>query len=221
MTTSQIARIGAFSLIVSLSVAPVAFANSVGGQGTVSVVNASPAKVIVCHRTNAVDNPYTRIPVAVSSVDGNTANDNGNNEDHLDKHIGPVFDALVHLKSSDNWGDIIPPFDEDGNPYASTSLIGLNWTTDGQAIWNKNCNIPASTTTPGSGNGNPTPTISVPTPTISATPAVIGSGSVLAAQAPATELPKTGTSFINLIVAFAAAIGAGVYSHLRGFSKVN
>ena len=213
MTTSQLARIGAFSLIVSLSVAPVAFAHH--SDNHIQGPDSEPAMVTICHANNAANKPYVQQTVAVSSVDGSSGRGNG---DHYLEHTGPVYSESEHSQKDRGWGDIIPPFDTDGNEY-TTPQTSLNWPS-GKAIWENDCVI--ITSTPGSGNGNPTPTISIsPDPTPTATPVIIGSGSVLAAQAPATELPKTGTSFINLIVAFAAAIGAGLYSHLRGFSKVN
>jgi hypothetical protein len=79
-------------------------------------------KVTICHRTNSNSNPYVQITPDVSGVlDG-----------HAD-HTGPVWDATLkeqHIK----WGDIIPPFDYDGG-----SFPGLNWTTDGQAIYDNGC----------------------------------------------------------------------------------
>jgi LPXTG-motif cell wall-anchored protein len=46
-------------------------------------------------------------------------------------HTGPVFPAP-------NWGDIIPPF---------PGFPGMNWTTEGQAIFNNDCQPVTTTTT--------------------------------------------------------------------------
>jgi hypothetical protein len=110
-------------------------------------------KVTICHRTNAVQNPYVRETVALSSVDGNLGDDHGQG-DHFAEHKGPVAssEAVAQaLKDDDQkWGDIIPP-----NP-AGTSL---NWDADGQAIYANDCNYvtpppppvldPTATITPG------------------------------------------------------------------------
>jgi len=78
--------------------------------------------VTICHRTNSNSNPYVQITPDVSGVlDG-----------HAD-HTGPVWDPTLKAQHI-TWGDIIPPFDYDGG-----SFPGLNWTTDGQAIFNNDC----------------------------------------------------------------------------------
>ena len=96
-----------------------------------------PPKVTICHRTNSVKNPYVKITVAESAVDGI------GNSDHLSEHLGPVFDSSQSYPpphNGDQWGDIIPPFNENGpgNDRPNTSLT-LNWPA-GQAIFNNDCN---------------------------------------------------------------------------------
>lgn len=91
-----------------------------GGSGT--------AKIRICHRTNAVTNPYVSIEVAQSSVDGNGGNDKGQG-DHYLNHLGPVWTSSTP-KGAD-WGDIIPPI-----PGVHD---GRNWTVQGQAIWSAGC----------------------------------------------------------------------------------
>lgn len=104
----------------------------------------SPQQVTICHRTDSVTNPYVKETVAAASVDGDSGNDNGQG-DHLLEHTGAVFNPNTSYPTphnGDQWGDIIPPFDVDGNSYDGPPQTSLNWTTDGQAIWNNNCNVP-------------------------------------------------------------------------------
>ncbi|MEZ4210428.1 MAG: SdrD B-like domain-containing protein [Patescibacteria group bacterium] len=91
---------------------------------------APPAKVTICHATSSNVNPYNvQQPNATADVGGH------------DGHEGPIwFDGI-----QEDWGDIIPPFDYDGGSYP-----GKNWTEEGQAIYNLECNIP---------NNDPTYTI--------------------------------------------------------------
>ncbi len=110
-----------------------------------SALAAQPDTIIICHSTGADTNPYVvHTPAKSGDVSG-----------HAD-HTGPVwFDGITV-----EWGDIIPPFD-----YPGGSFPGLNWTAEGQAFYNNDCNIPPEPTpTPTSA---PTPT---PTPTLAPTP---------------------------------------------------
>jgi hypothetical protein len=71
------------------------------------VVIAEPAaangKVTICHRTHSVTNPYRRITVSVSAVNGSSTNDHTT-------HLGPVFNTTPNYYSANAkvWGDIIP-----------------------------------------------------------------------------------------------------------------
>ncbi len=82
-------------------------------------------KVRICHRTNAVVNPYNSIEVFRSAVDGFGANDHTH-------HTGPIFDPET-MENGDDWGDIIPP--HPGN--------SLNWTAEGEEIWGNGCVVPS------------------------------------------------------------------------------
>ena len=80
-------------------------------------------KATICHATHSETNPYVIITVAYSAVDSD-----GNN-DHM-HHTGPVWYAGAKADGVD-WGDIIPPIDG--------VTPGLNWTTEGAAIWENGC----------------------------------------------------------------------------------
>lgn len=75
-----------------------------------SVQAAAQARVTICHRTMSATNPYVRITVAESSVDGT-----GGAGDHFATHAA----------------DIIPPIEGVHG--------GLNWTAEGIAIYAAGC----------------------------------------------------------------------------------
>lgn len=99
--------------------------------------NASCEKVTICHRTDAVKNPYVKIEVAKSAVDGLAGNNGKGEPDHFGEHKGPIATSEANaqtLKDEDiKWGDIIPPIEGVHD--------GLNWTTVGQAMYNNDCNF--------------------------------------------------------------------------------
>lgn len=108
-----------------------------------SAARTKAAKFEVCHRTNAIKNPYRLINVAWSSVDPNgTGHDNSS-------HDGPVFNVSNPVGShgttprdsglgseagggNDRWGDIFNAVKGPGNGNSNSN----NWTTAGQAIFN-------------------------------------------------------------------------------------
>jgi hypothetical protein len=116
-----------------------------------SALAAQPDTIIICHSTGADTNPYVvHTPAKSGDVSG-----------HAD-HTGPVwFDGITV-----EWGDIIPPFD-----YPGGSFPGLNWTAEGQAFYNNDCNIPPEPTPTPTSAPTPTPTLApTPEPTLEPTP---------------------------------------------------
>lgn len=139
-------------------------------------------KVTICHRTNSVTNPYVVITVDYSGADGSLVHDNGNGDHTI--HLGPVFDwenPPPPPHNGDQWGDIIPPFSWPGDAnHAGGSYPGMNWTDEGQAIYND-----------GKCDGANTPT---PTPTPTATPTPEGTPDATATPRPGhpdTEISKS------------------------------
>ena len=108
-----------------------------------SAARTKAAKFAVCHRTNAIKNPYRLINVAWSSVDPN-----GTGHDNV-SHDGPVFNVSNPIAShgttprdsglgseaggsNNRWGDIFNAVKGPGNGNSNSN----NWTTAGQAIFN-------------------------------------------------------------------------------------
>lgn len=121
-----------------------------GGLAAVEASAAGPEpKVTICHRTNSTKNPYVVITVAQSSVDGSAGKGNGNG-DHYLNHTGPIW--TPSQPNGGDWGDIIPPI-----PGVHD---GLNWTSQGQAIWAAGCYIAAAVNVVVDidGDGKPDPT---------------------------------------------------------------
>lgn len=120
-------------------------ANNIASENSVSdtvLLGSPPApparedgKVTICHATNSALNPYRAITVALSAVDGIGNNDHSS-------HVGPVFNTSIHNQQDRGWGDIIPPV-----PGSENTNVGLNWNTEGAAIWNNDCKLIAVTPT--------------------------------------------------------------------------
>ena len=94
--------------------------------------NCVDKKITICHRTNAVVNPYNKISVSTNAADG-IAGNSGGQPDHFGEHTGPIFDPET-MENGDDWGDIIPPIEGVHD--------GLNWSELGQAIYRNDCNMP-------------------------------------------------------------------------------
>ncbi len=121
MTTVAVRRTGVRrTLLTALTIGSVVIV-----AGPVLPAGAAPeAKVTICHRTNATNNPYVRITVAQSAVDGV-----GGKGDHFVEHTGPIW--TFGQPNGGQWGDIIPPIPGIHD--------GLNWSIEGRAIWRARC----------------------------------------------------------------------------------
>ena len=100
--------------------------------------NSQP-KITICHATNSATNPYDKLTVSQSSVNGISGNSENNNADHYGQHTGPVaysYEQANNIKHKAGWGDIIPP--------VAGFHSGLNWTEVGKAVYYNNCNFPKS-----------------------------------------------------------------------------
>ena len=98
--------------------------------GTALAKKDSDEWVTICHRTNATKNPYVRITVKQSAVDGINGKGEGQG-DHYGQHTGPVW--TPGMPNGGEWGDIIPPI--------SGVHDGLNWNDAGRAIFEAGCAI--------------------------------------------------------------------------------
>lgn len=98
-----------------------------GVAGSLTPPEGVVDQVTICHRTNSNSNPYVQ----------NTPDVSGVLNGHADQHTGPVWDPTLkaqHIK----WGDVIPPFDYTQGP-GVLHFDGLNWTTEGQALYKNDC----------------------------------------------------------------------------------
>lgn len=130
----------------------------VGGATLVPAVFATPPapdhKVTICHRTNSNTNPYVVITVDIASA-GHL------HGGHDTQHLGPVWDPTLKARKIE-WGDIIPPY-----AYGAFRYPGLNWTSQGQAIWANDCRVPVPSSSP----SPTTSSSSTPSSTASSSPA--------------------------------------------------
>ncbi len=90
-------------------------------------------KHTICHATNSTTNPYSGHEDTINPSGAGVLNG------HLD-HTGPVPTSQADLEQMKDdhitWGDIIPPFEWDGQTYS------LNWTDAGRAIFDNGCAVP-------------------------------------------------------------------------------
>jgi cysteine-rich repeat protein len=88
----------------------------------------TPSSITICHATSSNSNPYNQ-------QSPNIQNNGDLQGGHLN-HTGGVYPTA-------GWGDIIPPYDYG----VSGHYAGINWTTEGRAIWNNNCDVSSQTGT--------------------------------------------------------------------------
>jgi hypothetical protein len=173
-----------------------------GGVLVASATQPPNHRVTICHATGADSNPYVVLTPDIASA--------GYLQGGHDGHTRPIWvsgDQSAHQK----WGDIIPPYQyvrADGTVFV---FAGLNWTAQGQAIWNNGCAAPGQTTPrPSAGK---TPSVGA-TPSAGATP--IQTGAVSAATAGGGVLAATGATvpgqdlglFIIVLGLFVMTVGA-------------
>lgn len=119
-------------------------------QAPVASAVPSPApssdKVVVCHRTHSVKNPYVRITVAQRSVGNGNGKHGGNSHDQYSTVLFPggkpnpnVFNPAVTYTPAPEkkWGDIIASLDVSGNALSGNAALvaGLNNTGIGAQIF--------------------------------------------------------------------------------------
>jgi uncharacterized repeat protein (TIGR01451 family) len=100
--------------------------------------NGGGDKITLCHATHSVNNPYVVITVDTSAADGLAGGNEHPQGDHFHHHyeVGDqtvVFD--LSMQQGDEWDDIIPPI--------PGVHAGLNWTTEGRAIFDNDCEFSA------------------------------------------------------------------------------
>ena len=195
----------AFAFGAALALAALSVPSAYAAQDASKSKGNKNDKQTICHRTNSNTNPYVV----------NTPDKNGDLDGHAG-HLGPIWNDTLkdqHIK----WGDIIPAFDynDHGTP---AHFDGLNWTTEGQAIFNNGCVIPTGGGTTGGTTGTTTGTTTGGGGGGGTTGGFTGGGGGTVVTPPTggggggTVLPRTGASLEDQ-VAYGAALlflGAGV-----------
>jgi hypothetical protein len=153
------------------------------GAGT-SHAAAQEHKVTICHRTDAVKNPYVKISVDSSAADAQPPAQG----DHALEHQGPIASSEAVAQSLKDqhieWGDIIPPHD---------NFAGLNWTAAGQAIFRNDCKVPQQP--PKTPEAKETPKATQP-PRAAGTPKP-GADAPVTAVAPEIRPPSAGSGGLS------------------------
>ena len=143
------------SSLVAISAASFATFNGAahGAPPTSSGGSYVGDRVTICHRTNAINNPYVKI-----TVDPDAIMHEGHGPNNSLHNIGTgVFDPdFDYPNNAKNWNDIIPPFDYTYNGVAET-FPGYNYSGRGLLIYENDCDGYArATTTTTSGGGTTT-----------------------------------------------------------------
>ncbi len=136
----KLGLVGASLVLISAQLTPFFV---FGGQASAQVTDyVIDGKIRICHRTSAANNPYTSNNISVSAADGESGN-SGNESDHYGEHkeeLAATKEIAEELKNNhEDWGDIIPPI--------INVHDGLNWTTEGIAMWENDCNFVEDDTT--------------------------------------------------------------------------
>jgi hypothetical protein len=181
MTKTNLRRTAGAALI-ALAVVPWAM----GRQATADSSSGSPGdhKVTICHRTNADSNPYVVITVDTDAAGGGKDLGAG---DHAAEHQGPVWNATLKDQHIE-WGDIIPPYVDD----QGVAFPGLNWTTEGQALFNNGCAAVVS-----------------PPPTTTSAPVTTTTTPVTTTSPPVTVSPTSATASVSVLPTEATATAPG------------
>ena len=91
-------------------------------------------KVVICHRTHSVKNPYRRITVARASVINKHGHQNASHDTYSStlypggKPVPNVFNkSMTYTPSSEKkWGDIIPKTDVSGDPIPGNPSVNFS-----------------------------------------------------------------------------------------------
>src|SRR5579859_5203701 len=146
---------------------------------TSSASAATTTSVTLCHGTASSQHPYNAITVSGSAIQKQIFGPHGHSS-----HTGPIFDPSLGQHQAD-WGDIIPPFSySDGTN--ELDYAGLNWSTEGQAIWADNCELPDSS--PSSSSSAPT------SPPVESTSPDNGGNSSATSSAPTSTDPTSSST---------------------------
>ena len=138
-------QVGKFLRFVAASGLAISAASAVA-----NMAQAAPPsdKVVICHRTHSVTNPYVRITVAQRSVGNGNGKHGGNSHDQYSTVLFPsgkpnpnVFNPAVTYSPAPEkkWGDIIAFTDVSGNALTGNAALvaGLNNTGIGAQIFQR------------------------------------------------------------------------------------
>lgn len=185
------------------------------------VLGDNDKKIDICHATDSVTNPYNKISVSTKAADG-IAGNSGGEADHYGEHKGPLASsqaaAQVFKDAHITWGDIIPPIKDMHD--------GLNWTAQGQAMYNNgdceyvapvdSCPLVPGVQTdtalcpPGQGGGQTQGT------STTNTPQTLGASTELPAA-----LPSTGGEQNPMLILLASLMAYGIAYLFQGRRQLN